>query len=82
MLPTPNPVSREEFTALLDHLKEGVDKCVRLLEVQNSRLHKAEIAVAILNDRQPARLAVTWGASAGAFTAAFIALVDYLIKHF
>lgn len=77
-----NPVTREEFTALLDHLKDGVDKCVRLLELQNSRLHKAEIAVAILNDRQPARQAVTWGASAGALAAAFIALVDFLIKTF
>ena len=75
-----NPITREELTALLAPLKEGVDKCVEMLEEQNSRIHKAETRLAVLEDRQPNRQAGMWGASAGAFVGVLIALAEYFLK--
>ncbi len=75
-------ITRDELRAILEPLKEGVQHCVRLLEAQNSRIHKAEVDIAILNDRQPSRSAATWGAGAGASVAALIAVVEMLIKKF
>lgn len=77
-----SPITREELKAIVEPLKEGVERCVLLLELQNSRIHKNETDMAVMKDRQPTRQAATWGAGAGASIAAFIALVDWLIEKF
>lgn len=78
--PMPTPITREELQALLTPLKEGVDKCVEMLETQNSRIHKAETKIAILEDRQPSRQAATWGAGAGGFVAVLIVVAEWLMN--
>lgn len=77
----PSPITREELDAKLDPIQKGVEKCVSMLETQNSRIAKAETAIAILNDRQPSRQGATWGAAAGGFVGAIIVIVEWLTKN-
>ncbi len=82
MSDTYSPITREELKAILEPLKDGVQQCVRLLETQNSRIHKAEVDIAILNDRQPNRAAASWGAGMGALVGTVFAIVEFLIKKY
>lgn len=76
-----NPITREELTALLDPLKKDVSECVSMLREQNTQLNETKTDVAVLKDRQPTRLAATWGATAGAFAGALIAVVEWILKR-
>lgn len=55
------PIEKDEFLIHMDFLRSQLRDVIERLEVQNGRVRKGEVDIAVLKDRSPGRVAVTWG---------------------
>lgn len=73
-------ITRDEFLAHARPLQADVREIVVLLREQATQVHTLDKRLSILEDRQPTRHAIQWGATSGTIAAAVVALMDYLFK--
>lgn len=70
-------LSRDEFLAHMGPIRDDIAELVRLQREANGRMGKAEVRIAILEDRSPGRIGmITGGVGAGA-----IAIVWELLRY-
>ena len=70
-------LSREEFLAHVEPIRKNIDEIVQLQREQNGRVGKAEIRIAVLEDRAPARA----GLISGSVGAGVIAIVYEFLRY-
>lgn len=69
-------LSRDEFLAHIGPMQADIAEMIRLQREANGRMGKAEVRLAILEDRSPGRV----GAAAGGIGALIIAALFELLK--
>ncbi len=71
-------LSRDEFIAHITPIRDDISELVRLQREANGRMGKAEVRIAILEDRSPGRVGmITGGIGAGT-----IAILWELLRYF
>lgn len=71
-------LSRDEFLAHIGPIREDISTLVQLQREANGRVGKAEVRIAILEDRSPGRV----GMITGSIGAGAIAIVWELLRYF
>jgi hypothetical protein len=71
-----DPISREEFLAHIEPIRQDVQELVKLQREQNGRVFKLDARVGILEDRAPTRAAAAVGAASGTAAGALLALLQ------
>ena len=71
-------LSREEFLAHVAPIREDIAEIMRLQREANGRVGKAEVRLAVLEDRSPGRV----GVITGSIGAGAIAIVWELLRYF
>jgi hypothetical protein len=71
-------LSREEFLAHVGPIRDNIAELVRLQREANGRMGKAEVRIAVLEDRSPGRV----GMISGSIGAGAIAVVWELLRYF
>lgn len=71
-------LSRDEFLAHIGPIREDIATLVRLQREANGRVGKAEVRIAVLEDRSPGRV----GMITGSIGAGAIAIVWELLRYF
>lgn len=71
-------LSRDEFLAHIGPIRDDIAELVRLQRDANGRMGKAEVRIAILEDRSPGRV----GMITGTVGAGAIAIIWELLRYF
>ncbi len=71
-------LSRDEFLAHIGPIRDDIAELVRLQRDANGRMGKAEVRIAILEDRSPGRV----GMITGTIGAGAIAIIWELLRYF
>lgn len=71
-------LTRDEFLAHVGPIRDDIAELVRLQREANGRMGKAEVRIAILEDRSPGRI----GMITGSIGAGAIAVVWELLRYF
>lgn len=71
-------ISREEFLAHIEPIRDDIKEMVALQREQNGRVAKIETRVGILEDRAPTRAAAAVGAASGTIAGTLLTLVQHL----
>lgn len=66
------PISREEFLAHMEPIRQDIKELVSLQREQNGRVFKLDARVSVLEDRTPTRTAATIGAASGSAAGALL----------
>lgn len=71
-------ISREEFLAHIEPIRNDIQELVVLQREQNGRVFKLDGRVAILEDRAPTRAAAAMGAASGTVAGAILTVLQHL----
>jgi hypothetical protein len=71
-------LSRDEFLAHIGPIRDDIAELVRLQREANGRMSKAEVRIAVLEDRSPGRV----GMISGSIGAGAIAIIWELLRYF
>lgn len=66
------PISREEFLAHMEPIRQDIKELVSLQREQNGRVFRLDARVSVLEDRTPTRTAATIGAASGSAAGALL----------
>lgn len=74
------PITRDEFLAHIEPIRQDIQELVQLQRQQNGRVARAEIDIAILKERTPHRTAAALGATAGTAAGALLHYLQVFFK--